>query len=271
MGRYYNKQGIFQEGAGMREARKLDLVPSVTTILEIINKEYLNKWKIDRHLSIAAYNHDIDMYTGDFESYKIAIKNEFKSNTTAVDFGNKIHNDLENIVNFYKNNEYSILMLPKIDSVGRESLILGHDLVKEIFVGIVALKANGFNTEIQITGSGYSGTIDLMIETKERVFIFDYKTQNKELEKMCKYKEWIMQLAAYAKAVQRNIKKPVSVYNIIINRNYEYKFVKYSYKELCHGWRMFKSAFQLWQEYNKFYVTERGKNGNRKYKDKQQN
>ncbi len=246
MGRYYNRQGEFQEGAGLREARKQDLVPSVTTIIgDTINKEFLNKWKIDRHIDIAAYNPPLDAYTGDLESYRIAIKDAFNQDTTAVDFGNEVHKALEDYIPKHK-----ILSDTKESAA---NLSFKKNLVSEIEEKVKEWTLKNIYTEKQVVGNGYSGTIDLLIETKDRVFIIDYKTQNKDIKKCKKYEEWLIQLAAYSMAVQRDIKKPVTCYNIIINRELEYKFVKYSYKDLCRGKRMFKATFQLWQEYKKFY------------------
>ncbi|MCP3679928.1 MAG: hypothetical protein GY782_06510 [Gammaproteobacteria bacterium] len=252
MGRYYNRQGEFQEGAGLREARKQDLVPSVTTIIgDTINKEFLNKWKVDQHLGISV-DYNIEMFSGDEKRYKEAIKDAFNQDTTAVDFGNEVHKALEDTMKYYRVNDYCSLILPDIKA-NRDLKILGHDLAADIHFDIIKEKKVKVSVEKQVVGSGYSGTIDLLIETKDRVFIIDYKTQNKEIGKCKKYEEWLIQLAAYSMAVQRDIKKPVTCYNIIINRELEYKFVKYSYKDLCRGKRMFKATFQLWQEYKKFY------------------
>ena len=93
MGRYYHKNGTILPG-GLREARKVDGVPSVTTVLGILDKSGLTEWKIKQGIMAALTLPRIENETDD--DYLKRILNDSKEQSkNAADQGTIIHNFIE--------------------------------------------------------------------------------------------------------------------------------------------------------------------------------
>ena len=161
----------------LRDAKKHNYVPSVTTVMNLIAKPSLEHWKLTQALKTS-----MTVPRGDGESLESfvyrCIQDSKEIGLNAAKEGTRIHDLIEK---GFTHNERSA----------------PYDVIKEY------LDANYPNQEWIAEGSfcaelGYGGKIDL--HSKEGIFI-DFKTKdnihNKEPSKLA-YDEYGMQLSAYA-------------------------------------------------------------------------
>lgn len=98
-GHYYARDGspaYFTNGRGttLRDARKLNLVPSVTTVLNVIAKPALTNWLVDQGIMAALTMPRID--GEDERTYIARIKTDSKAQAkSAAEEGSRIHDAIE--------------------------------------------------------------------------------------------------------------------------------------------------------------------------------
>lgn len=172
----------------LRDARKLGLLPSVTNILSIKSKQGLEIWKQE-------------------QAILSAITLPRKPGETDDDFARRVVEDSEQEAK--KAAEFGTAIHDQIESYNREGVFSGTGEILQYVepyevwfrehVETVLLAENTVIGEI-----GYAGRLDLFAELKDgRKAIIDIKTQKfKGKGKPNFYKEWAMQLAAYADPVR---------------------------------------------------------------------
>lgn len=181
----------------LRDARKLNLVPSVTTIMSVEDKPGLLTWKQQQLLKACiADPFDEEMYDEDFWKRKVITESELIGKS-AADKGTIIHDALESWIKTetYKNIEnfsgdYSLSDF--VDPVA-EFLI-------ERFMGVDWVAEASFASSL-----GFGGKIDLHSRpTKDRrPIVLDYKTKDTDdRKKLVAYDQHHMQTAAYAKGLE---------------------------------------------------------------------
>jgi hypothetical protein len=192
---YYFKDGTpcFElpkaDGKGVKiptlaDARKLNLLPSVTTILKILHKEALVSWRIEQAClavlttprpaeeSLDAFVHRVlhDERVQDQESQ------------IARDRGTEIHKAMAILANGGK---------PDADILS---------WVQPAW-GAVQEYGKTYETESILVGEGYAGTTDLIQEADNgSIVMWDFKS-TKKLPKSEPWPEHRLQLAAYAQAL----------------------------------------------------------------------
>ena len=162
----------------LRDAKKLNLVPSVTTILAEANKPALNGWKENQVLMSAL---TLSLIAGETESEWIArIKLDAKEHAkNAALKGTEVHAWIQG------------------DFEGRFNLPLeayGYGVIaRNEVLDKTGVSAKNWFCEKSFCKDGYGGKVDL--HTPQ--YVIDIKTKDSDLKDIKTYNEHAMQLAAY--------------------------------------------------------------------------
>lgn len=246
MGHWYNKDGSPQytvigangkeRDSSLRDARKLNLSPSVTTIIQGAAKPGLDNYKAQQLIEACRLNPRTDFE--DIESWaKRVIIEAAKHSKDAADAGSKIHDAMEN---YYLGN-----------NMFRDDYLLSicHPVVSAMDRWFPAVK---WEPEKSFTDPlGYGGKVD-MSSKHEGGIILDFKTKNTDdASKMVTYDEHVMQLAAYR--IGLNL-PDAQCYNLFISTQIPGLMVlhKWSEEEVQRGWRMFMHLLCFWRDKNKY-------------------
>lgn len=183
-----------KDGSGMtkttlRHARELNLLPSVTTILKLLDKPALTSWKIEQAVLAVLTTPRLDGEQDDAFTRRVLStdKEQDRERDTAAQFGTDIHDAIERLI---AGEPFPEKFRPWIEPV------------------MSALNNFGpvvFSEKI-LVGKGYAGRCDLLAGTT----IIDWKT-TKKLPKES-YPEHRLQLAAYAKASGHKIDTTANIY-----------------------------------------------------------
>ena len=252
MSHWYSKDGKpqhFIEGktgmrdSTLRDARKFGWYPSVTEIINTLDKPALVQWKVKQVLTASLTlpwlpDEGVDAY------YSRVMKDAFKESTDARDRGSEIHNDIERI---WK---------------GQEAL--EHDEIARAAVHAILGYTNDdddtFIPEATVVGAGYGGMIDLHNDD----FLIDYKTKEikeSDWDKYCiymgdqqadnpkgakppklAYPEMCMQLSAYDKALGG---QPRRLINVFVDRNIAGRVIIHEWNENMYD--RFELLVKYWQ------------------------
>jgi hypothetical protein len=241
-GHWYTREGapMYQiEGANgkirnttLRDARKHDLVPSVTTILNVAAKPGLENWKLQQVL-LAALTLPKRDQESETEYIDRIITDSKEQGRAAADAGTDIHASIENYF------DRKVI-------VGHEEHVLGVEkAIKEAFGEHKWVCESSFAHT-----SGFGGKCDMHTRSSEdQLFgiILDIKTKEfTDPDKVEGYDDHLMQLAAYRfglgiyKARCANVFVSRSVPGLV-------KIIEWSDEDLHRGWKMFDSLLQFWQ------------------------
>lgn len=171
--------------ATLADARKLDLVPSVTTILSIFVKEALERWKMRQVAYAAATTEQGDETTDEFIAR--VVEEAFEEVADAADLGKRTHAAI------------SLYLTENMPCLDEEVLP---------FFGAFARWANG-NIETMLFSErafavhGYGGKVDLGAILRDgTTAVIDTKTQRSKPGKaMVAWDGFGEQLAAYARGL----------------------------------------------------------------------
>ena len=176
----------------LRDAKKLDLVPSVTGILGVADKPALNRWKL-RELMKAALTIPAlpDESGSDYESRLWEASNE--KSKTSRDKGTEIHGYIESFFESGANADN-----PYVDAVSQ--------LLCSEFGSQEWRSEKSFSSTL-----GYGRKVDLYSDK----VIIDYKTKDlckMDMKRSMTYLENKMQLSAYRKGLNQPTAKIANVY-----------------------------------------------------------
>ena len=209
----------------LRDARKLKLVPSVTTVMGMAAKPALENWKVDQALLAAA---TMQIRVGEpVEMFMARAKMESRQSAkNAAERGTEIHADIER--GFVENRD-------------SESFKAVKEVLDRLYPETVWSAEKSFTSAL-----GYGGKIDLCSDNG--IFV-DFKTKDnldgKDPKKLV-YDEHGMQLSAYAEGL--GVDNPVRVSIFIDRANPEIV--------ACHVWdeeshkkhiEMFKALLTFWK------------------------
>jgi hypothetical protein len=236
MGHWYTQNGDaehFQpngKDTTLRHARKKNLLPSVTTILQIIDKPGLNLWK-QNQLMLAALTlprlkgENVDRFL------KRVPRDAFRAATIACDIGGEIHADIEKIFNGNK---------PKIH------IDIAQHAVDKI-LEYTSSTIDDFTSESTVVGNGYGGMVDLHNDQ----FIIDWKTKDLKDKQKNHYPEMAMQLAAYDAALRNNGRRCI---NVFVDRTTpKVEIHEWNITDIDHAWEKFQLLVQYWQLEKNYY------------------
>jgi hypothetical protein len=183
------KDGGDTRNTTLRDARKLNLLPSVTNIIGILDKPQLTKWKM-REVAKAAIAIPGPQGEEPVERFADrAIEAAMSQVSDAADLGTKIHNAIENLMRGSAE-EPSAEMQPYVKPV--------LDWMRKVGVKVT-------HSEIVLVNAvhGFAGRVDALFTWGEpdapNMGILDYKTtKTKPDQKVEAYDEHALQMAAYA-------------------------------------------------------------------------
>lgn len=197
-----------KDGSGMKtptlaDARKLNLLPSVTTILRILHKQALVEWLCEQAALavLTTPKQDGEALDAFVERVLHTERQQDQEAQIARDRGTEIHNAIDAVING-----------AEVDS----------DLLPWIQPSLDALRTYGkpHATEAPVVGKGYAGRTDAVIEAPDAWWIWDWKTTKKlpDPKKGGAWSEHRLQLAAYAAAWQPKLNgKPIRTANLYIS------------------------------------------------------
>ncbi len=240
-----------KDGKGMKtptlsDARKLNLLPSVTTILQVIDKPALNDWKVTQGVLAVMTtprlpNESID----DFVHRVLQVERvQDQEASKARDIGTEIHAALEA---YFLGQGIPENMRPWIEPAAKA----------------IANRGQLVTAEKILVGDGYAGRTDLIQEGFEEWQIWDFKT-TKKLPLGCSWDEHVLQLSAYAASYWRMLtdaqvgNKPIRTLNCYISSVEQGKFVIHEnnpdwQKDFNEG---FAPILKHWQWKNSFRALQ---------------
>lgn len=194
MGHFYTQAGQaahFQpkkDGTGTRpttiaDARKLNLLPSVTTILQVIAKPGLQNWIARQNVLAVVTAPDRPGESLDDKITRIleVDQEQNREAAQAADLGTRIHAAIEQVLN------------------GQEIEPDLHRWIDPALAAVRELCPKTVATEIVLVGQGYAGKADLIATKDGPEVLIDFKTA-KNLPLAGSWPEHRLQLSAYAYA-----------------------------------------------------------------------
>lgn len=254
MGHWYDKDGEPRHHEGkdgkdttLREARKLGLFPSVTTIGGIMHKDGLVRWLQEQAALYAgrmAAEYQCDPENIDKSFAWDAINKAKEEMVTAkAEAGTDIHDILEQF-------------LKDPFDVSPEDRKMCYAIAECVKENTGLSLYDDFKAEARFcdTDNGYAGMCDLHTPAGSMVekWVLDYKTKDAVTEKTRGYPEQAEQLAAYS----RGLRVPnARLANIFIPRtpdeNGDY-FIKFFEHKDQNAWQRFLHQVRLWQVTKKY-------------------
>ena len=221
----------------LRDARKLNLVPSVTTIMKVMAKPGLDVWK-NEQLLLAALT--LPKIEGESEKAFIArvVADSKETGKRAAEAGTLIH---ESIERFYAGEQ---------DVKHRESAEAFKAAVEARFGSMAMIPEASFSSP-----KGYGGKVDLYCgkcAVLPEGLVLDSKTKDfGPDDEVVAYDENLMQLAAYRMGLELPHARCA---NVFVSRTHPglVRIHEWTEEELIRGYRMFGALLTFWKLKNKF-------------------
>ncbi len=249
MGHFYDKDGNpayevpNKSKGGMRpttvaDAKKLNLVPSVTTVMSGAAKpgldQYLQTQILDACIETPFISTFDDEHRDNWKRYVIRKSKEHSSN--AATKGTAIHDALEQ---YFLGNGLELGM---------------HEICTPV-VEFIETTFGNINWKPEVSFShklGFGGKIDMSHEG-ERI-ILDFKTKDTDdVKKMVAYDDHGIQTAAYAVGLDiSNARR----YNLFISTKVPGLLILTESTDFDRDWGMFKSLLDLWKFKNRIKIGE---------------
>lgn len=235
------KNGV-KRGTTLRDARKHGWVPSVTSVMDILAKPGLDRWKTNKAIEASISLSRKDGETN--ESFTKRILSESKKESEkAAERGSRIHNLLDM---FFKESS-----MP--ESMSDQRIIGAVFSILNINCGLPNTKEEmhvDWKSEHTFTSDqGYGGMVDLcsdkwVIDFKTKEFDYDYKN--------LAYDSMGYQLIAYAKGL--GIESP-RIANIFISVTHPGHAVFHEWPKEEHERleNIFTSTLSVWKDIKKYY------------------
>lgn len=219
------------------DARKLNLLPSVTAITRILDKPALTRWKCEQAVLAAMTTPRIEGEPDDvFIDRVLNVEKQHEQEAeTARNLGTDIHAAIEGALNGQRCSEE----LAAYVGAARRQL----EFLKAFDSGVSRV------TECVVIGDGYAGKQDLKILGVGQTIHVDFKT-TKNLPK-CAYPENAMQLAAYAMANPKHYESDQAA-NIFISTTEPGKAMTIMHDKLDEAYQAFRQLLAIWKWLNKF-------------------
>lgn len=252
MGHWYGKKDgkpVYEvpkaKGDGFRattitDAKKLGLVPGVTTIIGQLDKPNLTNWKLNELLKVVITNPC--PFGGDTVQWCKKVRTLLQQETGKyATLGHKVHDALEK---YYKEGDEMPVELEKICSPVTEKLL-------EKFGAVTWVSEAYLDSKL-----GYGGKCDLHIgrdvipEYPEGV-ILDFKTKHNNFNNVKPYPEQCQQLVAYRKGLGL---PNAACFNIYIDVNGDELPVLHEWPEdeCKSSWKKFLHLLGYWKRQNNF-------------------
>jgi len=215
----------------LRDARKLDLVPSVTTILNVAARPALEAWK-QNQMMLACLT--LPRVEGETEERFIEriVKDSKEQGKKAAERGTTIHGALES---FYEGIYLADFMNYQ---TGVDGAVQG------------AFGTPEWSTEKSFCHElGFGGKVDLHSKSGNGIVI-DFKTKEfSDPNTVDAYDEQLMQLCAYRVGLGIPNARCANVFVSVTDPGLV-KIIEWSEEEMKKGWVMFQSLLNFWQAKN---------------------
>jgi hypothetical protein len=208
----------------LRDARKLGLLPSVTTINGMLSKAGLDTWK-QQQVLLAALT--LPRAEGEAEQEWLArvMQDSKATGREAAERGTKIHAIIEGY--------FEQIFMPE-----KPAYLDNIDIaLKDAFGDQPWLAERSFGHPL-----GYGGKCDLMAKTG---FIVDFKTKDTSLDKVDVYFEHEMQLAAYREGLGLPSARCAIVF--VNGTTNQVKLIEIEQDQLQKGWECFEHLLRVYQ------------------------
>ena len=226
----------------LRDARKLSLVPSVTTVMQVKSKPGLSSW-IEQQILMSAYTAPYSRKELSGEEWIKRVKEDAKKQVSdAAEFGTRVHGAIELVLQGSTcDMDVAKFAEPAITLLSMEGLLYGASVEKSFCH----------------TGMQYGGKVDFH-NRKHNDFgiVVDFKTKaftqaDVDAKKQLAWDEHVAQLAAYREGLQI---PNASCANIFISTvEPGLAVIKYWTEEECrYGWEVFEKSLALWKVVNKW-------------------
>lgn len=239
--RWYTKEGVCVnevEGANgnirkctLREARKENLIPSVTSVLSIIAKPQLEKWKMAQ-VADACYMFSEGGRTKE-EWIERVIEMANQNMDVARDNGTEIHGKID---------RWLLDDCPTPQCAHTEA---ARKALDEMGVSREAFEVER-SFSVKIEGVWVAGKCDLHYPSWKT--IIDWKSTKSACgpKDVVGYDAHVIQLAAYSAALFGNLDS--KCVNVFLSTSVEgaFKVVHWDSEELERGWEIYRAAYQLW-------------------------
>jgi hypothetical protein len=238
-GHWYTKDGTpayttvgktGERATTLRDARKLGLLPSVTTINGMLSKAGLDTWK-QQQVLLAALT--LPRMEGEPEADWLArvMQDSKATGREAAERGTAIHAIIES----YFDQVYMPEKPPYLDAID--------STLKSAFGEQLWLPEKSFGHPL-----GFGGKCDLMakpVNGKGDGFIVDFKTKDTDLNKVDVYFEHEMQLAAYREGLGVPVARCAIVF--VNGTTNQVKLIEVEQDRLQKGWECFEHLLRVYQ------------------------
>lgn len=222
----------------LRDAKKLNLVPSVNGIMQILSKPGLDIWKRDKLLEVIWDFLPTSLLLKDYHIFKSEVNSLYKKTMDEIpQKGTDIHNELEKFLNLMPVDEKYF------------------DLCEEVYEGVYDIigKFDYIAEKPFYNPLGFGGRIDLCCIDQE--IIIDFKTKLKYLHKPQITLDHAIQLSAYSASL---FESPKDCYIVFISPKndlsekdeWDINICKISQGDLEKGWNIFKNLLKVWKTIN---------------------
>ena len=218
-----------QRNTTLRDARTMNLVPSVTTILSVAAKPALTAW-LQQQVLLASLTLPRRLNEPEKEYVDRIINDSKEQGRSAADAGTDIHASIQG---FYEG---------KSTGKHQESVIACTQAIDDHFGTRVWVSERSFAHDL-----GFGGKCDLFSGKWDDGIVIDIKTKEfTDPTKVDGYDEHLMQLSAYR--VGLGIPEARAA-NVFVSRNVPNLVVvrEWSAEDLDRGWEMFLHLLQFWQ------------------------
>jgi hypothetical protein len=221
----------------LRDARKLGLYPSVTTIIKCAAAPGLELWKA-RQLMMAALTLPREKDESE-DAWLARVSVDSKAQAKkAAERGTEIHAAIQR---HYEAEGSDPALIPFVEAatnaVNGWAGHFKHEWVAE----------RSFSTSF-----GYGGKVDLSSFSDDTGFVLDFKT--KEFDKDDELKTWdehAMQLAAYRDGLALPEARCAIVY-VSVNHPGVARLIEIPEEDLAQGWKMFEALLAYWKAKNNY-------------------
>jgi len=218
----------------LRDAKKLGLLPSVTTIINVANKgEGLQRWLAEQAILAAL---TLPRLEGEEEGVWLSrvMKDSKATGREAAERGTAIHNIIES----YFEQVYMPEKPAYLDAID--------SALKDAFGEQPWLAEKSFGHHL-----GFGGKCDLMakpINGQGQGFIVDFKTKTTDLDKIDVWFEHELQLASYREGLNLpNARCAIVFVNGMTN---QVKLIEIEEPQLQKGWECFQHLLRFYQVKN---------------------
>jgi hypothetical protein len=208
----------------LRDARKLGLLPSVTTINGMLSKAGLDTWK-QQQVLLAALT--LPRQDGEPEQEWLArvMQDSKATGREAAERGTAIHA----VIEAYFDQVYMPEKPAYLDAIDKA--------LRDAFGEQLWLSERSFGHPL-----GFGGKCDLMSKDG---FIVDFKTKETDLDKVDVFFEHEMQLAAYREGLGMPTARSAIVF--VNGKTNQVKLIEVSQEKLQSGWECFEHLLRVYQ------------------------